>query len=220
VTTDPNFASVSLLLHMDGSGSTFTDSSGTPKTVTAGGNATQSATQSKFGGKSAYFDGNGDYLTLSSSVDLTFGTGDFTVEMWFRSEAHPTEYATLFGGTASGSLLLNLRDSNSNGTPDAVAVNRYGTAGTFNESYAFVQNQWYHIALTRSSGSLRLFVDGTQVGSTATDNTDYFRTNDSVGYAGAAGQPYRGYIDDLRITKGVARYTATFTPPTAALPDA
>jgi hypothetical protein len=78
---DPNYASVSLLLHMDGTnGSTvFTDLSPVPKVVTRFGDAQISTAQSKFGGSSAYFDGTGDYLTVASSADFGFGTGDFTI---------------------------------------------------------------------------------------------------------------------------------------------
>jgi hypothetical protein len=80
---------------------------------------------------------------------------------------------------------------------------------------------WYHIAIARSSGSTKMFVNGTQVGSTYSDTQDYTASNIVIGadsYTLGA-DPFNGFIDDLRITKGVARYTSNFTPPTAAFPN-
>jgi hypothetical protein len=84
--TDPYFSNVSLLLHGDGTNgsTTIVDSSASPKTLTAFGNAQISTAQSKFGGSSIAFDGTGDYLSISSSNDLTLGTSDFTLETWAR----------------------------------------------------------------------------------------------------------------------------------------
>lgn len=69
-----------LLLHCDGTSNTFIDEIG--KTITPAGNATQSTTQSKFGGKSAYFDGTGDYLTIPDSIDFNFNSTPFTIDLW------------------------------------------------------------------------------------------------------------------------------------------
>jgi len=82
--TDPDFASVVLLLHCNGSngGTTFTDNSSYGRAMTANGNAQTSTAQSKFNGSSGLFDGAGDYLTASASSDFTFGTGDYTIESW------------------------------------------------------------------------------------------------------------------------------------------
>jgi len=101
---DPNFADVSLLLHMDGSNgsTTFTDSSSNGLTVTANGNAQISTTQSKFGGSSAYFDGNGDYLTASHASNFNFGSGDFTAEVWFNVPAGAPSGIEPFITTAAG----------------------------------------------------------------------------------------------------------------------
>jgi hypothetical protein len=79
-------------------------------------------------------------------------------------------------------------------------------------------NTWQHVAATRSGNSWRIFINGIQVGATTTNATTY-----STAYGCCVGTSYYnetfiGYIDDLRVTKGLARYTANFTPPTAALP--
>jgi hypothetical protein len=90
-------------------------------------------------------------------------------------------------------------------------------------STAVSTSTWYHIAVTRSGTNTKLFVNGSQEGSTYTDSNVYVNgLNRPV--LGADGltigtSPFNGYIDDLRITKGIARYTSNFTPPTAALPD-
>ena len=101
--TDPNIASVSLLLSGNGiNGSTsIIDSSPSPKTVTAFGNAQISTAQSKFGGASIAFDGVSDYLTVASSAGLTFGTGDFTIELWLYVISY-TNAITWFVGTYTG----------------------------------------------------------------------------------------------------------------------
>ena len=80
--------------------------------------------------------------------------------------------------------------------------------------------QWYHIAVCRASGSTRMFVNGTQVGSTYVDTTTYLQTPVFIGssYLGTT-ELLNGYIDDMRVTKGLARYTANFTPPTTAFPN-
>ncbi len=93
-----NSANTVLLLHADGSnGSTvFVDSGSNGKTVTAYGNAQISTAQSKFGGASAYFDGNGDYLSVPSSDDWSFGTEAFTMEAWIRLDDTST-YKSLVG---------------------------------------------------------------------------------------------------------------------------
>jgi hypothetical protein len=212
------FSNVSLLLHGDGAnGSTvITDSSSRMNTVTAVGNAQISTTQSKFGGSSIAFDGVGDYVAIAeASNSFTFGTGNFTVEFWFypsnlsavaiiadwRNAAGGSQYVTLY---RDGSALYFFEASN------RIAAAAALTNGVFQ-----------HIALCKGSNSTRLFVNGTQVGSTYADTTNYIAPQSGSIYIGGllSAFPTAGYIDDIRITKGIARYTANFTPPTAAFPD-
>lgn len=214
--SDPYFSSVSLLLHMDGSGSTFVDSSGTPKTVTANGDATQSTAQSKFGGKSAYFDGFGDSISFA---DLQLGTGNFTVEMWFKT-ASTTQYAQLIGnegGTVGWTLLIN----NNSSSGGQIAVYLAGNAVVSSSSGDWSDDAWHHIALVRSGSTVTLYIDGTNYGTGSGGSGSWNGTTYFVGRNNTySGRDLVGYIDELRITKGVARYTANFTPPTAAFPDA
>jgi len=210
--TDPNFSSVSLLLHMDGSGSTFVDSSGTPKTITANGSATQSTAESKFGGKSAFFNGSSSLSAPASLTNLPAGT-DFTVEAW----VYPTSTAQggILGSGGNGPLCFGF-DSGK------LFLSRANIAEVVaSATGAIVANQWQHVAATRSGDVMRLFINGTQVGSVTQSVSFPEPSAFSVGHlAGEGVWYYSGYIDELRITNGVARYTANFTPPTAPFPDA
>ena len=211
---DSNFANVSLLLHFGGAdaSTTFTDSSGTPKTVTPFGNAKISTTQSKFGGSSGYFDGAGDRLKTTDAV--LNETGNFTVECWAWFES---------GGDASGALWRVAGSQNLEvyrvGTHMQLYVDPGGgdvIVGSGTIAYA---SAWYHVALCRVSGVVTLYLDGVSQGAvslSSTVNTTYFLIG---AYNESGTEQHKGYIDELRITKGVARYTANFTPPTEAFPD-
>jgi hypothetical protein len=213
---DPFFSSVALLLPMDGTGSTFIDSSGAPKTITAVG-ATQSATHSKWGGKSAYFSSSGDYLSFS---DVGIGTGDFAIEMWFKTNSS-VQYAQLIGnetsGSASGFSLLINNDSSTGGQ---IALYRGGLILS-SSSGDFSDDQWHYLALSRSGTTVRLYIDGA-IASTATSSANLTSSASMfIGYNNAF--PPRnvvGYIDDLRITVGSARGLtgATVTVPVSAFP--
>jgi len=223
VPVDPIFNNVSLLLHGNGTNgsTTITDSSLTPKTVTAVGNAQISTAQSKFGGSSIAFDGTGDRVSVADNAAFDFGTGDFTVECWVFSVtvlgAYGSSYAHIAGkgnGIATGSWALGFYQGKMTWTADFVI-----TQG----ATILANNTWYHFAASRSGSTLKLFVNGSQESSTTNtiDNTSSFSFTAGDRQAADPGgnYPLNGYIDDLRITKGVARYTANFTPPTAAFPD-
>jgi hypothetical protein len=228
VPADPPFANVKLLLHMDGAdgSTTFTDSSGAARTVTAVGNAQISTAQSKWGGASGLFDGSGDYLTVASSTDFDFGTGDFTVEMWIRTTQTNSFAALLcreWGSspfTGGWSIFLNnasqrmevwCADFNS-GAPMLSA-----STGGHNDG------NWHHVAWCRSGNSHRLFLDGISVASvTSSVSLATVTKNLTIGNDltfGAGARAYNGYIDDLRITKGTALYTSAFAVPTAPFPN-
>jgi hypothetical protein len=198
---------------MNGSngGTTFTDYSPVPKTITRY-NAVTSTAQSKYYGSSGYFDGSGDYLSVASA-GVNFGTGDFTVEMWLRIPSLP-------GGAYMDILDTRTADSTgfSFGITSGGAVYLYSISAFRVNTGSFSTGAWHHVAITRASGSIKVFLDGTQVGSTwDASAVDYQVTTLLVGkyYAGSA--VFLGYINDLRITKGAARYTTTFTPPTQLL---
>ena len=218
---DPNFANVSLLLHMDGSNgsTTFADSSSAARTITVTGNTQISTAQSKFGGASALFDGNNDFIRATASTDLQF-PGDFTIELW----TYPLgtgDYIIGSSGTDPNTQVFRLNEGGSGRLSfflNGIQVFSATAAG-------IAANTWQHLAISRSGSSTRMFVNGTQIGSTNTSWIGTFRM-DVVGTFFFNGSRYNlppsdfhGYIDDLRITKGVARYTANFTPPTEPFPD-
>ena len=210
--SDPDFSSVSLLLHGDGNNgsTTFIDSSSNSHTVTPAGNAQISTTQSKFGGSSMYFDGSGDYLTVTDS-SLAFGTGEFTIEFWMRA-ASTAEFEGLL---STGNV--NTTDSwQISGGADLVFSRLGGLA--VGDTFPSL-NTWHHVAIVRDASSVvTMYINGTNVDS-ATDTNDYSANNLKIGTNRAVNSFYDGYIDDLRITKGVARYTSNFTPPTAPLAE-
>ena len=180
--------------------------------LTAYGNAQLSTAQKKFGTASLFLDGVGDYVAHTSTSDFAFGTGAFTVEGWFRRNDNAVQDMFEFrtSGTAQAAISLSYSSSN-------LVVNVLGATRITGTGALPLANTWYHIALARSGTSTKLFVNGTQVGSTWTDTTNYIAAPLYLGarYDGAI--PWHGYIDDVRISKGIARYTTTFTPPTAAL---
>ena len=181
------------------------------------GNAQISTAQSKFGGGSMYFDGTGDYLlTNAPTKDLfAFGTGDFTIEFWVRY-ANTTGIQVLYDGRPSGTQGAYPTIYSDSGT-----IYYYANTGNRITGSTLSSGTWYHIAVSRSGTATKMFVDGTQVGSTYTDSTNYLGVDNrpSVGDGFSFGTyPFNGYIDDLRVTKGIARYTANFTPPTKAFP--
>lgn len=216
--TDPNFANVSLLLHFNGSNgsTTFIDSSSNNLTVTAVGNAQISTTQSKFGGASGAFDGNGDSLTAPASSLFAFGTGDFTIEAWLYSlDTGSSERGIFDTRTTQFGAGVMLREN-----PNGFMVFINGVIG-ISTSTGRIPNTWQHVAAVRKGTTLTLYVDG--VSSASVTNSANLTQNGCrvSGFVDTQASPYayNGYIDDLRITKGVARYTANFTAPTAAFPD-
>ena len=201
--SDPDFGNVTLLLHMNGSNesTTFTDNSNSALTVTANGNAQISTAQSKFGGAAGLFDGTGDYLSFPG---ISIGTSDdCTIECWF----YRTGGEALVGSTGGGNYQFL-----------AVLAGKLYAYWNGNEveGGTVADSTWHHAAVTRSSGTMRLFLNGTQV-ATAAGNTQTFSITKVAQAVNRS--DFNGYIDDLRITKGVARYTANFTPPTAPFPD-
>ena len=206
--------SVSLLLHGDGTNgsTTITDSSPSPKTVTAVGNAQISTTQSKFGGASIAFDGSGDYLSIPASSDFLFGTGAFTIEAWIYLLATGQQHVYEARTSGNGVLLY---------VNALTQLSFYSNGATRLTGETVATGQWNHIAVTRSSGETKLFLNGTPSASIFYDSQYYNSPTTSIfiGTNGVGGSYVNGYIDDLRITKGVARYTSNFTPPTAPFPD-
>jgi hypothetical protein len=216
--SDPYFENVSLLLQGDGTNgaqnNTFLDSSTNNFTITRNGNTTQGSFSPYGNLWSNYFDGSGDYLSVANNAALSFGTGDFTMECWISPASQPSSFNAIIGTSATGGPILNLRGS---GTSTSIGLNSYGSADIFNISYTFTQNVWTHIAVTRSGTSLKLFINGTQTGSTVTNSTNFSGYVTSIAMADNGNQYFNGYISNARIVKGTALYTSNFTPSTTPL---
>lgn len=219
---DPNFSSVTLLLQMNGAdnSTSFPDSSSSALAVTANGNAKISTAQSKFGGASGYFDGAGDYLSIAATTATNLPS-DFTIEAWLRPAAFSSAM-TFLGkwGSSQRCWLFTIDNANqvtfafgNNGSISAVVAR--ATPSTL------IANTWYHVAACRSGSTTRIFIDGVQAGANITNtgnNTGTQTTAVGINTDGNASS-FNGYIDSVRVTKGVARYTSNFTPPTAAFPN-
>jgi len=224
---DRYFSNVSLLLHGDGANgsTTIVDSSPTPKTVTAVGNAQISTAQSKFGGASLAFDGTGDAATVPNSLDFRLN-GDFTVELWVYPVNLINERYFLSHydyGSAQRDWRFGVKPATGHLHFQFVAANG-STENEISAGAALTQGVWQHIAVSKSGSTSRIFINGVQQAST-TSLIDLGGSSASlsVGSLLNDGTPAYGvdaYIDEVRITKGVARYTSNFTPPTAPFADA
>jgi hypothetical protein len=219
--TDPNFASVVLLLHFDGANgaTSFIDSSLAAHTVTGSASDALTTAQQKFGTASL----NPTSLGASSadSADWAFGAGRFTIEAWVRATTAPSGFAGIVAqyGSSIGWYL---------GFNGGSAVFYYSANGAtpllgVSALYTFTLNTWVHIAVDRdASNVVRVYADGAVIGSATIATTFFDATNALVigndGLA-SAGRRWLGQIDEVRITKGVARYAGAFTPPTAPFPD-
>ena len=180
-------------------------------TITVSGNAQLSTVQQKFGASSLLLDGTGDYLSIASDVDYGFGTGDFTIEGWFYKTAVSTQY---------------LFDTRTILNENSIAVQSNGAGnlrlfvnGAFvlTSSNTHTNNAWNHLAISRASGTTRFFINGVVSTNTYTDATNYGTAKPLfIGATYTGSTSYNGYIDEFRVTKGLARYTATFTPSTTA----
>jgi hypothetical protein len=213
-TGDPYFSSVSLLLHMDGANgsTTFTDSSLNALTVTRTGTPAISTSQSKYGGSSVALSGTADRLDVASNALFAFGTGDFTVEFWVYFNSISTSFVQLYDTYVTGGFSFYWSGSAST----LIISNR--SANQIVQAWSPSANTWYHLAVSRSGTSLRLFINGTVLGSTAA-STSYVQGALQIGgTADNTSYSLNGYVDDLRITK-YARYTSAFTPPTAPYPN-
>jgi len=198
----------------------FIDSSTNSHTITTNGDATQSSAQSKFSGSSAYFDGTGDYLSVPDSDDWNFGSGDFTIDFWVRFNSLPSnDYAILATQRqdASNKMILywDNRDTNLNGM--SFHFTNGGVLYGFTEpslASQYSANTWYHIAIVRNGNNWYIFRNGIQTATASLSQTypDYSGVVTIGGETNEA-KYFNGYLDELRISKGVARWTSNFTPP-------
>jgi hypothetical protein len=208
--SDANFSSVTALLHLDGANnatSPITDSSSLAANWTASGTAKLSTGTTRYGSATLSLASNDRITSSAATSNFGFGSGAFTIELNVNLTGVTSAQNIYVGGGAgatdpviyvSGGKIIYYVGS------DRITSTSSVSAAT-----------WYHIAVSRSSTTTRLFINGTLEGSW-TDSTSYANGAVSIGSASAG---MAGFVDEVRITKGVARYTSAFTAPTAAFPD-
>ena len=225
---DGDFADVSLLLKGEGTNgsTTILDSSSNNNSVSVFDNAQIStAVNTPFGTGDGVlaFDGTGDYLSIPPSSAFDYTSSDFTWECWVYFNTFSGIQAIISDPFYSGGPV--------NGFALVANINVAGVFGYSNTASPFVTvgfqtilsvNSWYHFAFTRNGNDYRFFLNGVQEGSAIPNGTAVTYNNDNLdigtwgGFVGS--RDLDGYISNLRITKGVARYTSNFTPPTAPFP--
>jgi hypothetical protein len=182
------------------------------------GNAQISTAQSKFGGSSIAFDGNGDAV-ISAATPLFQLSTNWTIEGWFNTTSRTGDmrYITVEGSSYQVGLICG--GGGSGGSTNDLVLNRFGSGDWIRASgiLAGTDGTWNHIAIVCSNGTIKLYFNGVNVGGTSTNTMPtgncFITAGASVNYSSYS---YNGYQDDIRVTTGVARYTSNFTPPTQA----
>ena len=224
---DPYWSSVVLLITGDGTNgsTTFTDLSNTHNTITNTGPVTVSTSIKKYGTGSMNFNGS-SYLNTPTSSTFNLGTNNFTIECWlyFPSLGSNKTILALNNGLAGNNFTLFMP------SPGSLTYYLSSTGTSYNIASgvsvgSVTAGVWYYFALVRSGTTFIPFLGTTgttTTGTTSTSSSAIYGTSNPV-YIGAStyafpSYTFTGYMDDLRITNGVARYTSNFTVPTAALP--
>jgi hypothetical protein len=205
---DEFFSDVVALLNFEQA--TIEDLSSAARTVTARGNAALSTTQAKYGTKSLFCDGNGDGITIDHETTngFTADAGDWTIEMWAYPTSLHNGHLCIISSTAFSVIGLQLRLTSGG----QIELNNAAQAAFLGGSYS--ANQWQHFAAVRSGGTITIYRDGVSQGTTAqtpgSNGTGLAFGFSSTNFGNAF---FKGYLDDIRYTRGVARYTSAFTPP-------
>ena len=204
-------ANTQLLLNFTNAG--IIDSTAKNDLITVGG-AQISTTQSKFGGSSMYFDGTGDYLTSASDSNFDFGSGDWTIECWLYINTAKT-YNGYYGKRQAGGfgLTLQIDSSGTLSISASTSGSSWALAGASLGS-GYSASAWMHVAVVRSGTTITGYRNGVNTGTQTLSGSIFVATGypATIGSANDTNQEFNGYIDDLRITKGIARYTTNFTP--------
>lgn len=184
------------------------------------GNAQVSTSVVKYGSGSMYFDGSGDYLITPSSTSFDLGSGSFTIECWVYPTASGSK--AIVGtstGDASSTIQWRLYVNSSSQLECDIYSTSNAQLGYITYQNTLSLNQWSHVALVRNGNLFSMYVNGVSASTTFTSTGTVANTSTSlkVGYfPGSSISALTGYIDDLRITKGIARYTSNFQPPQVA----
>ena len=218
---DTHFSKVTAMFNFDGSDTATTttglDASNKNLTISYGSGDQLSNTQKKFGATSIYV---ADGIELSSSDGFNMGTGDFTMEAWYYFTDFSQSYALFDQWQSSGSYRHQIwTGKTSAGTAGRLDWYYANTSFFSTANPAVSTGAWTHIACVRHNGTLKIYINGTADSNTQSYTGQFGRTagmafGDQLS-GGASGRA-QYYLDDLRITKGLARYTSNFTAPTTA----
>ena len=181
------------------------------------GNTTGSTTQVKFADtKSMYFDGSGDYVSISEDDKFNI-SGDFTIESWIWPSNSTLSgiFGTGNGSFGSNAVVLTWRHGTVN-DQFSFWVNNISSSSQILNSNIASTNTWTHIAIVRLGSTITLYQNGTSV-DTYTSSGTFNLSHSGLKIGSYWGGTFNGYIQDFRITNGLARYTSNFTPPTAPL---
>ena len=185
------------------------------------GNAQVSTAVVKYGSGSLAFDGTGDYLSLPVQRTIELGSADWTFETWVYMNAVSSQQSIIYlNGNTSGYAALNLQVQSgalnlwlsANGSSWSLQQNTIGTIAA---------NAWNHIAVVKVGTNIKVYINGTNVsgnGYTVAASLMTTYTVNQIGVYNASSYNLNGYLDDLRVTLGIARYTQNFIPPSVALP--
>lgn len=227
---DAYYQNVSLLLHCDGTdgSTTFNDSSITPKTVTASGNAHIETDQAKFGAASASFDGTDDYLSFPST-GITYAQADFTIECFVRIASSTGVYAFYaHGDYTTNDINASVQFQYVGSDPARGLEFNYSTSGTgytrCSSGISISADGWHHVAACRHGTTILIFLDGSLVHTATIGTASIYNSTKAVNIGGQYVQygggsvfsSVMGYLDEVRLTLGSARYTEAFTAPAAA----
>jgi hypothetical protein len=216
---DPNWQYVKSLIHFDGANASTSIIDQRLHPVTAYGNAQLSTAQKKFGVSSLLLDGTGDYALITNHADFELGSSDFTIECQYYPIAN-SQYASIVskyvnGGFSGWSLELYRAIA---GRPSFVTTTNGTSWNVSIESTVEASlNTWHHLEIDRSGNNFYLFLDGVLVGSTAVAGsiTTSPTAGISIGSFWGGDYPSNMYFDEFKFTKGIAKHTSGFTPPTA-----
>lgn len=213
---DPDYSSVVFLTGCNTTSGAAIFSAVTPNTITKIGSVTVDNSIRKFGDASWYFDGTGGRVYVSS-VDLHNST-NFTVELFVYLNATNSGSQHLIGSW-DGSTTLGWNISlSSTGAPffEVSGTGAYEASNSLISGSAITFNTWHHLALVKTSNNYKLFIDGTLSLQTSSGPTTLYNTGSdiTIGQRTDGTRPFKGFIDSIRITDNVARYSESFTPTT------
>ncbi|MBF0452668.1 MAG: VCBS repeat-containing protein, partial [Candidatus Magnetomorum sp.] len=205
-----------LLLHMDDNA--FSDSSPSSHTTVVNGDTSRAVGQGRFG-DAIYFDGTSDALDIDVDEDFYFGTGDFTIDFWVKTQRYTDEYENYLnlGSSANSSMISIYRQRNgvSGSGGSLIALSVIDGSNVTMIAYKFMTDHenWHHVAFTRKNKTFYLFFDGVKV---QTMRSEYNSIIPDTFYLSHTGNsPFQGYIDEVRVIKGYAEWSteSAFTPP-------